>query len=123
MKEDGVGTSGRELHVVRAVLHKEIVMGTTRSTVGVQKYPLVVDFKDTGGTIPVDINTVRIILRNTTQVWTSTGPSVPSIGIRIQNIEAPRRSIIPQEVRIANQLYASINIIPAKYSNSYAKLE
>ena len=97
----GVATSVRNLYSVRSVLHKEILTGATRSAAGVLKYPTVVNWKDTGGTIMVDINTVGIPPINTTQVRTGTGPSVPPISTGIQNIEGPRRSIIPQEVRNA----------------------
>ena len=92
---DGVATNGRALHAVRAVLLKEIVTGATRSAEGVLKYPLAVNWKETGGTITVDRNTARIPPRTTTQVWTGTGPSVPPISIWRQKIEGPRRSIIP----------------------------
>ena len=93
---DGVATGGRDLHAVCAVLRKEIVSGATRSTAGVLKDPPVENWKDTGGAIPVDRNTVGIPPRTTTQVHTGTGPSVPPISIWIHNIEGPRWSIITQ---------------------------
>ena len=99
---DGVATSGRALHAVRAVIHKEIVTGATHSDAGVLKDPLVVNWRDVGGTIPVDINTVGIPPRTTTKVCTCTGTSVSPIIIGSQNIEGPWRSIIPQEVRNAD---------------------
>ena len=49
---DGVALSGRYFHVVYAVLHKDIFTGAMRSVAGVLKDPLVVNWKDTGGTIP-----------------------------------------------------------------------
>ena len=64
----GVATSRRALHVVHAVLHKEIVTGATCSAAGVLKDPSVVNWKDTGGTIPVDTNTFGIPPITTTQV-------------------------------------------------------
>ena len=67
--------------------------------------------------IPVDKNTVGIPPRTTTQVWTGTVTSFPPISIGSQNIEGPRRSIIPQEVRNIEPLDASINIFPAKHRN------
>ena len=112
---DGVATSGRALHTVREVLHKEIVTGTTRSAVGVIKNPPVVNWKNTGGMITADRNNVGIPPRTTTQVQTGTGPSVPPISIGRQKIEGPRRSIINQEARNAEPLDASINIISAKH--------
>ena len=108
----GVATSGRALHAVHAVLLKEIVTGATRSAAGVLKDPPVVNGKDTGGTISVDRNTFGIPPRTTTQVMTGTGPSVPPISIGIQKIDGTRQSIIPQEVRNAEPLDNSINIIP-----------
>ena len=51
---DGVATYIRALHAVLAVLHKEIVMGATRSTSGVLKDPPVINWKDVSGPIPVD---------------------------------------------------------------------
>ena len=108
-------TSGMALHVVRAVLHKETFTGATRSTEGVLKDPPMVNWKETGLTIPVDRNIVGIPPITTTQVWTGTGHSVPPIIIGIQKIEGPRRSIIPQEVWKTKPLDASVNIIPAKH--------
>ena len=58
---DGVATSGRALHAVRAVIHKEILTGTMCRAAGVLKDPLVVNWRDTGGTISVDRNTVGIM--------------------------------------------------------------
>ena len=57
---DGVLTSGRDLHAVRAVINKEIVTGTTRSAAGFLKDPPEENVKEIGGTIPVDRNTVGI---------------------------------------------------------------
>ena len=73
-----------------------------------------VNCKDTGVTISFDRNTVVIPLRTTTQVHTGTGTSVPPISIGLQKIEIPRRPIISQEVRNAEPLDASINIITSK---------
>ena len=90
-------------------------MGAARRAVNVIKGPPVVNWKDTGGKIPVDINTYGIPPITTTQVQTGDGPSVLPISKGIQKIEGPRRSIITQEVRNTNLLDASINIIPTKY--------
>ena len=112
---DEFATSRRDLHAVHAVLHKEITTVATRSAAGVLKDPPVVNWKDTGGTIPVDINTSGIPPRTTTQVRTGAGPSVPPISIGSQKIEGSRRSIILQEVRNANPLNASINTFPVEH--------
>ena len=115
MTVDGVATSGRDLHTVCAVLYQEIVTGATRSATGVLKDPLVVNWRDASGLIPRDRNTVRIPPRTTSPVQTGTGPSVSPISIGSQNIEGPRRSIMPQVVRNADPLDASVNIIPSKH--------
>ena len=57
---DWVARSGMDFYAVRAVLNKQIITGTVRSTVGVLKDPLVVNWKALGGTIPQDNNTVVI---------------------------------------------------------------
>ena len=111
---DGVAISRRDLHAVRAILHKEIVTGATCITAGVLKDPPVINWKDTSGTIPVDRNTIGIPPRTTIQVWTGNGLSVPPISKGSQEIESPRRPIIPQEVRNADPLDNSINQYPAK---------
>ena len=67
--------------------------------------------------IQVDINTFGIPPRTTTQVRIGTGPSVPLISIGSQNIEGPRRSIIPQEARNTKPLDDSINWFPAKHKD------
>ena len=87
----------------------------THSSAGVLKDPLLVNWKDTGKTIPVDRKTVGIPPRTTTQVRTGTGPSVSPISIGNPEIEDPRRSIIPQEVRNTEPLDAYINRFPAKH--------
>ena len=110
---DGVATSGWTFHAVRAVLHKDIVPSVTCSAAVALKYPLVVNWKDTSGKIPVDRNTVRMPPRTTTQVRTGTGSSVPTIIIGSQKIECPRRSIIPQEVMNNKPLDSYINRNPA----------
>ena len=85
-----------------------------RSTAHVLKDTLVVNWKDTGRTIPRDRKIVGIPPRATTPVQICNGHSVPPISIRSQEIEGPMRSIIPQEVRNAEPLNASINIISSK---------
>ena len=101
--------------MVCAVLHKDIVIGTVRITLRVLKYPLVVNWKDAGGKITQDRNTVGMPPSATTPVRIGTRPSVPPIIIRGQEIEIPRRSIIPQKVRNADPLDASINRIYSKH--------
>ena len=82
----GIATSRKDLHVLCAVFQKEIEMGATCSAAGLSKDCPVVNWKDTGGKIPVDRNTVRIPPRTTTQVCTSTGTSFPTISIGRQKI-------------------------------------
>ena len=103
------------MHEVCAVLHKDIVTGAMHSAVGVLKNPPVVNWKDTGGTITVDRNTLVIPPKTTTQVRNGNGPSVPPIRIWSQNIKGPRCSIIPQEVRNAEPIDTSINRIPDEH--------
>ena len=111
---DEVVASGSTFHAVRAALHKEIVMGLARSAARILKDPPVVNWKDAGSTTPQYINTVGMPSRATTPVRIGTGPSVPPISIRIQDIEGPRRSVIPQEVSNVDPPDASINRISSK---------
>ena len=67
MTVDRVATSGWTMHAVRAVLLKEIITGATRSTAGVIKDHLVVNWKDAIRMIPRDRNTVGINPRTTTR--------------------------------------------------------
>ena len=60
MTVDRVATSGWTLYVVRAILHKEITTGATRSAASVLKDHLVANWKETIGIIPLDRNTVGI---------------------------------------------------------------
>ena len=106
------------MHAVSTVLSEEIVTGTAPSAARVFKDPPVVNWKDTVGETPQYRNTVGITPRYTTAVWIGTGPYVPPIGIRSQEIDGPRRSIVPQELSNAEPLDASINIIPAKHWDS-----
>ena len=93
-------------------------MGMTHRTAGVLKYHLVINWKDMGGTIPVDRNTSKVPPITTTQFWTGTGPSVSQISKGRYNIEGTRRFIISQEVSNTEPLDDSINIIPAKQQDS-----
>ena len=112
---DGVTTSRGALHAVHTFLHKEIVTGTTRSTAGVLTDPLVINWKDASGPIPIDKNTFGIPPKTTTQFLIGTGPSAPPISIGIQKIEGPRWSIIPQNARNVDPLDAYINRFPYKH--------
>ena len=112
---NGVATSGRDLHAVRAVLRNKIITGATRSAAVVLKYPLVLNWKDTSETIPVDRNTVGIPPITTTQVWPGTGPSFPPIRIGSHKIEGPRQSIITYELSNAESLETSFDRVPAKH--------
>ena len=107
---DGVATSGSNLHAVHAVLHKDVVTGAARRAARVFKDPPLVNWKDTGRTIPRDRNTAGIPPRDTTLFCIGTVSFVTPISIRSQNIEGPRRPIIPQEVRNSKPLDASINV-------------
>ena len=60
MTAHGVATIGKDLHVVRAVLHKDIVTGAMHSAAGVLNDLQVVDWKDMGRMIPVERNTVKV---------------------------------------------------------------
>ena len=82
---NGVATSRRVFNSLHAVLYKDIVTSAPRNTAGVCKDPLVINWKDASGLIPVDKNTVVIPPRTTTQVLTITGPSSPPISIGSQN--------------------------------------
>ena len=115
MKFNEVATSGRDLHAVCAVLRKKIVMGAARSTARVFKNPPVVNWKDTDGTIPRDRNTVVMPTIATALIRISTGPSIPQIKIRNQEIEGPRRSIIHQEDRNSESLDTFINRISSQH--------
>ena len=88
------------------------------SATHVLKDPVVVNWKDTGGTIPSDRNIVGMPSRTTNPVWIGTEPSVFPISIRIQEIDSPRRYIIPQEVSSADPLDASTTRISSKHSAS-----
>ena len=112
---DRFPTIRRDLHAVRVVIHKEIIMGVTRSTTGVIKDPPVVNCKEASRPILVDKNTVEIPPRTTTQVLTVIGPSAPPIGIGSYDIEGRRQSITLNEGRNAEPLDASINIFPDKH--------
>ena len=104
--------------MLHAVRHKEIVTGATRRAAGVHKDPPVIKRKEARGMILVDRNNIGIPPRTTTQVWTVTGPSAPLISIGSHNIEGPRRSIIPKEVRNAETIKSSININTDKHRNN-----
>ena len=102
--------SGGTLHAVRMILSKDIAADVTRGAARIFKDPPVVNWKDTDGTISQYGNTVGTpppIL--TTPVRIGSGPSVSPASIRSQEIESPRWSIIPQEVRNAQPFDTSIN--------------
>ena len=111
---DGFATSGRTLHAVCTIISKEIFTGATRSTAHFFKDPPVVNWKDTDGTIPREGNTVGNLPRLNKQVRIGAGSSISPTSIRIQEIESPRRSIAPQEVRNAQPFDTSINGISDK---------
>ena len=83
---DGVSICGVDLHAVRTVLSEEIVTGAATSAAHVFKDTPVVNWKFSSRPIPIDMNTVGVSSRATTQVLTGTGASSPPIRISIQNI-------------------------------------
>ena len=109
----GFLTSGRDFHVVRVIFHKEIFTGATHSAAGVLNNPLVGNWKDVGGSISQDRNTIGMPPRAITPVRIGTGPSVPQSSIGSQNIEGQRRIIIPQEVSNFEPLDDSIIRVPS----------
>ena len=111
----GVTTIIEGLHAVLTVIHKEIITGATRSTVGVLKDLPVVNWKDASRPIEFDGKIVVIPPKTTTQALNGTGPSTSPISIWIQKIEGPRRPRIPQEDRNINPLDASIIKFPEKH--------
>ena len=80
----GVSTCGGDLHAVRTVLSEEIFMGAAPSAVRVFKDPPVLNWKVASRPIPIDMNTVVVTPRYTTQVLIGTGNSVTPIRIRRQ---------------------------------------
>ena len=74
-------------------------MGVARSTLGVSKYPMMVNWKDTDRTIPWYRNTVKMPPRTTTPVRIGTGPLVSPTRMGSQDIGIPMWFIGPQESR------------------------
>ena len=114
---DGVSTCGRDLHALRTVLSEKIFTGTAPSAEHVFKDPPVVNWKITSRLIRIDMNTIIVSPRATTQVLTSTGTSAPPIRIRIQEIGSPRGSIGPQKVRNAHPFKTLINQFSPEYGH------
>ena len=85
------------------------------SAARVFKYPPVVNWKDTDGTIPWDRNTAVTSPRLNTPFWIGAGAYVSPTGIRSQDIESPRGSIVLQDVRNAQPFDSSINRISTKH--------
>ena len=73
---DGVAASIGTFHAHQRISSNEIVTDAARSAARVFKDPTVVNWIDTGGTIPQDGNTVGMPLRLTTPVLIGAGPSV-----------------------------------------------
>ena len=117
MTTDGVSTCGGALHAVCKVLSEDLVNGAVPSAACVFKYPQLVNWKVAIRTIPIDMNTVGVYTRATTQVLTGTGTSAPPIRIRRQEIGSPRGSIGPQNLRNAHTLKTSINPFSLKYGH------
>ena len=119
---DGVAESGGTFHAVRMIISKEVVTGVSCRAAFVFKDPPVINWKDAGGMIPQDRETIRIPPRATTPVQIGTGPSISPTSIRSQDIESPRRSIVPQEVRNSNPLDASINGISSEHRDTIRQI-
>ena len=103
------------MHAVRMVLSKEIGTDATCSAARVFKEPPVVNWKDTGGTIPRDRNTYVMPPRENNPFRIGTGPFVYPTRLESQDIGCPRRSIGPQEVRNAEPLDTSMNGISSEH--------
>ena len=67
--------------------------------------------------IPIDMNTIGVPPRATTQVLTGTGISGPPIRIRGQEVGSPRGSIGPQKARNAHLFKTSINVFSPKHGH------
>ena len=106
---DGISTCGEYLHAVRTVLSEEIFTGTAPRAAHVFKDPPVVYWKFTSRMVTIDMNTVGVSPRATTQFLTGTGTSALSICIIIQEIVSPRRSISHHKVRNAHTFKTSMN--------------
>ena len=74
-----------------------------------------VNWKDTNGTITWDGNTAGTSPRLNTPFWIGAGAYVSPTGIRSQDIESPRGSIVLQDVRNAQPFDSSINRISTKH--------
>ena len=110
---DGVSTCGGALHVVRTVITEDIVTVTVPSAAGFSKEPTVVNRKVASRPITIDMNTVGVTPRATTQVLIATGTSVTPICIRRQEIDSLRGSIGPQKVRNAiHSKFPLLNFLP-----------
>ena len=88
---------------------------SARSADHVFKYPPVVNWKDTDGMITCERKTVGIPPRETTPVRIGTGILFSPTRMGSQDIDSPRRSIVPQEVRNAKPLETSIDGIYFKH--------
>ena len=112
---DGVMESIRTLNARQTITSKEIVTDAARSGALVFQDPTVVNQKDMDGKIPPDRNTIVIHHRSTTPVRMGNLPLVSPTSISSQDIEIPRRSIGPKEVRNVEPLDISINGIFFEY--------
>ena len=95
--------------MVRTVLLEETVTGVVPSAARVFKDPLVVNWKFASRPIPIDMKTVGVSSRATTQVLNGTGNSASPIHIKSQDIGSLRGSIGPQKFRKAHPFKTSIN--------------
>ena len=114
---DGVLTCGGALHAVCTFLTEEIVTGAAPSAACVLKYPQVLNWKVASRPNPIDMNTVVVTPRVTTQVQIGTGTSAPPIFIRRQKIDSPRGSIGPQKFRNSPPFKNFINSFYSKHGH------
>ena len=105
------------MHAVHKVLSEEIVTGAASRAARVFKDPPVVNWKVGSRLIPIDMNSVGLSSRATTQVLTGTGTSVPPICIRRQQIGCSRGVIGPQKVRNAHPFKTSNNLFSSKHGH------
>ena len=111
----GVAASGGTLHACRTTLSKEIVADAACSAARVFKYPPVVNWINTDGTILRYGKTFGMPPRLTNPVRIGDGPSFSPTRVGIQDIGSPGGSIGPQEFRDAQPLDTLNNGIYSKH--------
>ena len=112
---DGVAASGETLHARRTITPKDIVTNTARSTARVFRTPVDVRRHDMDRTTPWDNNTVISSTSLASPVLIVDSATVSPTSNGRQEIISPRGSIGPQEVRDAQPLDTSVNVIYYKH--------